>query len=99
MAIRNELYQDALTRLRELQKMKVVYVSNGDRGSEKVANLLAFAQKSLPALISLMETWIDAPPTDPALEDARFQLAMDVLHKPMNSSVEHLLGSLAAIDD
>lgn len=99
--IRDELYRDARRRLIELNEKKVIYVSDGTPGSDVIADLLAFSRGALPALIDLFESWMrETEPASPKLEEARFKLAMDVLHKPIDQGVLGLMQSLAfAADD
>lgn len=98
--IRNELYRDALRRLEELRDMKVIYVSDGSPGSDKVAQLVTFAQAVIPDLITAIEAWFTADGTDPQLEAIRFEMAMNVLKMPVDQGVLHMMESLRGfIDD
>jgi hypothetical protein len=98
--IRDQLYEDALARLHELRRMRVIYVSDGSPGGDKVAHLLAFAQAVIPDLIKALELWFDDMGDDD-LESIRFELAMNILKTPVDQGVAHLMESFrrAAGDD
>lgn len=91
--IRDELYQDALNRLHELAEQKVVFVSDGTPGGDKVASLVHFARSVIPDMIKLIEQWFDEEGVDPELEHIRFQLAMDLLSQPIDQGMLHLMES------
>ena len=48
---------DAIDRLEELEKKKVLFISDGTSGSMKVSALLAFTEKTIPTLRKLLEHW------------------------------------------
>lgn len=91
--IRDELYQDALARLHELRRMKVIYVSDGTPGSDKVAHLLTFAQAVIPDLMKALELWYEDSSVDATLESVRFELAMNILRQPTDQGVLHMMES------
>lgn len=91
--IRDELYRDALRRLKELEQMRVVFVSDGTPGGDKVAALVAFAQAVIPDLERALESWFQSDSGDPVLEQIRFGLAMDALTQPIDQGMMHMIES------
>lgn len=92
--IRNDLYADALHRLRELEDMKVMFVSDGTPGGDKVASLVTFAQSVLPDLIDALEAWFMVETVSPELEQIRFKMAMDILATPVDQGMLHMMESM-----
>lgn len=52
-----EAFDQAIERLEELAAKKLIYISDGSSGGDKVAELLAFTRGALPALMDLLVEW------------------------------------------
>lgn len=101
-----ETFERAINRLEELAAKKLVYVSDGTSGGDKVAELLAFAQGSLPALMDLMVEWrqvmelVGLYPEENrwAIADRMMELATAMQKRPSSEGLSSFLKTLEALD-